>query len=165
MCLSRLLCKVSYPSSDSNLSMLHSLVAPVIVLAASIWIASSFFFISDDELSQTESQYSNSGRMKETYICSRDFRLILNLRALINFNLTEAFSHMFSIWSVQRQVLEKVTPKCLWLWVSLISLLFMKSGGWMGLLTFLDTTIDKVFAALKSTSQKFAQETYHHWGL
>ena len=27
----------------------------------------------------------------------------------------------------------------------------------MGLLTFLDTTIDKVFAALKSTSQKFAQ--------
>ena len=30
--------------------------------------------------------------------------------------------------------------------------LFMKSGGWMGLLTFLD----KVSAALKSTSQNFA---------
>ena len=27
----------------------------------------------------------------------------------------------------------------------------------MGLLTFLDTTIDKVFAALKSTSQNFNQ--------
>ena len=36
-------------------------------------------------------------------------------------------------------------------------LLFMKSGGWMGLLTFLDTTLDKVFAALKWTSQNFAQ--------
>ena len=36
ICVYRLLCKVSHPSSDSSLSMLHSLVAPVIVLAASI---------------------------------------------------------------------------------------------------------------------------------
>ena len=31
------------------------------------------------------------------------------------------------------------------------------SGGWIGLLTFLDITIDKMFAALKFTSQKSAK--------
>ena len=35
--------------------------------------------------------------------------------------------------------------------------LFINSGGLIGLLTFLDMTIDKVFAALKFTNQKSAQ--------
>ena len=36
-------------------------------------------------------------------------------------------------------------------------MLFINSGEWIGLLTFLDMPIDKVFAALKFTSQKSAQ--------
>ena len=120
-------------------------------------MASNFFFISLDELSQTESQYSSNGRIKESYIRSREFLLTLNLRARIRLSLIHAFSQMVPIWSGQRQELEKVIPKCLCVWVSLICVLFINSGGWIGLLTFLDMTIDKVFAALKFTSQKSAQ--------
>ena len=36
--------------------------------------------------------------MKETYICSRDFRLILNLRAFIEFNLTQT-TYVFNMIS------------------------------------------------------------------
>ena len=39
------------------------------------------------------------------------------------------YSLMFPIWSVQMQVLEKVTPKCLWLWVSLTSVYSWKVVG------------------------------------
>ena len=120
-------------------------------------MASNFFFISLDELSQTESQYSNNGRIKETYIRSKEFLLTLNLRAGIKLSLINAFSQMVLIWSGQRQELEKVILRCLWVWVSLICVLFINSGGWIGLLTFLDMTIDKGFAALKFTSQKSAQ--------
>ena len=47
--------------------MLQSLVAPGTILAASVWIASNCFFASDNELSHTESLYSNNGRMNEMH--------------------------------------------------------------------------------------------------
>ena len=50
-------------------------------------MTSNFFFISLDELSQTESQYSSNGRIKEMYVCSKEFLLTLNLRARIRFSL------------------------------------------------------------------------------
>ena len=82
LCLSLLLCRVSQPSSTRSFSILHSLVAPDMILSASIWIASSFFFESEEALSHTESQYSKSGRINEVYILSSAFRLTLNLRDL-----------------------------------------------------------------------------------
>ena len=54
-------------------------------------MASNFFFISSDELSQTESQYSSNGRIKETYIRSRECLLTLNLKARIRLSLIHAF--------------------------------------------------------------------------
>ena len=60
-------------------------------------MASNFFFISLDKLSQTESQYSSNGRIKETYMRSREFLLTLNLRARIRLSLVHAFSQMVPI--------------------------------------------------------------------
>ena len=51
------------PSKVSKkFSMLQSLVAPVITLAASIWIDSSWFLDSVEQLSHTELLYSIKGR-------------------------------------------------------------------------------------------------------
>ena len=60
-------------------------------------MASNFFFISFDELSQTDSQYSSNDRIKETYIRSREFLLTLNLRPRIRLSLFHAFSQMVPI--------------------------------------------------------------------
>ena len=82
LCLFRLFWSDSQPKSDSSFSMmLHNLVAPVMIRAASKCTASSCFLESTDVLSHTESQYSNSGRTKDVYICSIDLRLTLNFRA------------------------------------------------------------------------------------
>ena len=77
--------------------MLHNLVAPVMILAASICIESSSFFASFEQLSQTESEYSSNGRINDMYIRSRAVRLTLNLRVLIRFNLVIAFLVIFWI--------------------------------------------------------------------
>ena len=107
-------CKVSLPSSDNNFCMLHNFVAQVIILAASIWIVSNLFLLSVDALSQTESQYSRSGRIKEdVYIYSSAILLILNLRDLRRFRRNYVFLDMFSICSVQVHDLESVIPSCL----------------------------------------------------
>ena len=110
LCLSLILCKVSHPSSNISLSILQSLVAPVIVLAASIWIATSFFFVLADELSQTESQYSKSCQKKEMYICSRDLRLILNLRAPLSLILPKLFHIYFQYDQSRGTCLRKLIP-------------------------------------------------------
>ena len=48
--------------------MLQSFVAPETIVADSVWIASNYFFDSDEQLSHTESLYSSNGRMNEIYI-------------------------------------------------------------------------------------------------
>ena len=54
----------SLPSQVSKeFSILQSFVAPMIILAASVWIASNRFFESGEQLSHTESLYSGRGRM------------------------------------------------------------------------------------------------------
>ena len=53
--------------------------------------ASSCFLESPDALSHTESQYSNSGRTKDMYICSNVLRLTLNFRARSKLSLVQAF--------------------------------------------------------------------------
>ena len=91
LCLFRLFWSDSQPKSDSSFSMLHNLVAPVMIRAASMCTASSCFLESTDALSHTESQYSNSGRTKDMYICSNDLRLTLNFRARSKLSLVQAF--------------------------------------------------------------------------
>ena len=88
-CLFRLFWNDSQPKSDS--SMLHNLVAPVMIRAVTMCTASSCFLNSTAALSHTESQYSNSGRKKDMYICSNDLRLTLNLRARSKLSLVLAF--------------------------------------------------------------------------
>ena len=87
--------RVSHPRSVSSLLTLHSLVALVIIRAASIWITSSCLLVSVGQLSHTESQYSSRGSTYALYIFSSDFLLTLNLRARRRFNLVQAFTEMF----------------------------------------------------------------------
>ena len=56
-----------------------SFVAPTIILAATVWIASKCFFESEEQLFHTESLYSSCGYM---YFFSGGFLLTLNLRTL-----------------------------------------------------------------------------------
>ena len=63
--------------------MLQCLVAPVITLAASIWIDYNVFLDSMEQLSHTESLYSSKGQPSEVFIFSRDGLLTLNLRVRI----------------------------------------------------------------------------------
>ena len=106
--------------------MLQSFVAPVIILAASVWIHSNCFFESEEQLSHTESLYSRRGRMYDMYIFSSDFLLILNLRALRRLILVQALSDIPLTRSVHVHVLEKVRPRCLWLVVSSMMVPFIK---------------------------------------
>ena len=61
--------------------MLHNLVDPVMIRAASVCTESSCFLVSTDVLSHTVSQYSKCGGTKDMYIFSNDLRLTLNFRA------------------------------------------------------------------------------------
>ena len=82
--------------------MLHSLVAPVIILAASTCTASSCFFVSVEQLSHTESDYSSTDRIKDKYMRSRAVRFILNLKLLFRFIISfyfYLFIHLFLIYS------------------------------------------------------------------
>ena len=79
--------------------MLQSFVAPVIILAASLWTASSFVLLSAMALSQTASLYSSRGLIKEMYIISRACLLILNLSARSRLSLVQAVVVILKICS------------------------------------------------------------------
>ena len=93
--------------------MLQSLVAPVMVRAASIGIAFNCFLASVEELSHTESQNSRRDIVNDMYICSSDFQLTLTLSARMRFKLVHACSHIYPIWSAQVHELKSVRPMCL----------------------------------------------------
>ena len=88
--------------------MLHNFVAHVSIRAASTWTASSSFFDSREQLSQTTSLYSKRGRIYAKYIFSKDFLETLNLRALNRFSLDQDFSEIDLTCSSQVPELEKV---------------------------------------------------------
>ena len=79
---------------ENSFSTLQSLVVPVLILAASLWIDWSCCLFSAEQLSQTTSQYSSKGRIKLTYSCSNDFQLTLNFSVLMRFNRTQALVHL-----------------------------------------------------------------------
>ena len=93
--------------------MLHNYVAPVTIRAASTWTASSSFFGSREQLSQTTSLYFKRGRTYAKYNFSKDFLETLNLRALNKFSLDQDFSKIDLTCSSQVPELEKVRPRCL----------------------------------------------------
>ena len=117
--------KCNYPKSAWSLSTLHSFVAPVIIRAASVCIASSCFLISVEALSHTESLYSKRGRVYEMYIFSRACLLSLNFKILKRFNLPQAVVAILLMYSFQLHVLEHVRPRCLCDVVSSIIVSFM----------------------------------------
>ena len=63
------------------------------------------------------------------YIFSSAFRLTLNLSNLIRFNLDQAVSAILFMCPIQEHVLDMVSPKCLWLVVSLRTTLFISREG------------------------------------
>ena len=69
LCLFHLFWSDSHPKSNNSFSMLHNLVAPVMIRATSMCTASSYTMDSTDVLSHTESQYSDSGRTYVPMIC------------------------------------------------------------------------------------------------
>ena len=91
--------------SSNNFDLEHDLVAPVTMSAASISICSILYFSSQLQLSQTTSEYSKWGRMKENYIVSSVFLSSLNIsdrNTLIRFHVFKVIS---AIWSCHVQVL------------------------------------------------------------
>ena len=100
-----------------------------------------------EELSHTESQYSRRGRINDMYICFSDFLLTLDFSARLRVNLVHACSHVLPIWSAQVHELESVRPKCLRVWASEITALFIVNGGCTGGLAFLDIIIETVLPA------------------
>ena len=91
--------------------------------------------------------------MNAMYIFSSVFRLILNLSNLIKFNLDQAVSAILFMCSIQEHVLDMVSPKCLWLVVSLRTTLFISKEGWKTGCCLRDIRRVEVFVGLKSTSQ------------
>ena len=87
----------SHPKSAKSFSKLQSLVAPVIIRTASMCTASSYFLLSAEALSHTESLYSRSGLMYEKYIFSRECLLSLNFRI----NLLQALVAILLMCSFQ----------------------------------------------------------------
>ena len=137
--------------------MLQSLVAPVMVLTASMWIVSNCFLASVEELSQTESLYSRRGLINDMYIFSSDFLLTLNLSARIRFSRLHTCPHIFSTWSDQVYLRESVRPKCLCVWVSEITIVVIVNGGCIADSVFLDIIIENALPAWKLTSHASAQ--------
>ena len=122
-----------------------------------MWIDSSCFLFSAEQLSQTTSQYSSSGRIKLTYICSNDFLLTLNFSVRMRFNRAQAFDAISWIWLDHVHDFDKMRPRCLWLSVSGSIMLFMNNGGCCGGSSLRDSTIEKVFRSWKLTNQFAAQ--------
>ena len=80
-----------------------------------------------EQLSHTETLYSNKGRTYAVYNFSRASLLILNLSTRIIFNLFQAVSVISFICSDQVHELEKVMRRCLWVEVSFNVILFISS--------------------------------------
>ena len=115
------------------------------------------FFDSEEQLSQTVSQYSKRGRIYAKYIFSKDFLETLNLRAFNKFSLDQDFSYIDLTCSSQLPVFEKVRPRCLWKEVFFIIVPFIKRGEWSTGLRLREINIDSVFRGLNVTSQAAAQ--------
>ena len=86
------------------------------------------------------------------FIFSNAFRLILNLGNLIRFNIDQAVSAILFMCSIQEHVLDMVSPKCLWLVVSLRTTLFISKEGWKTGCGLQDIRRVEVFVGLKFTS-------------
>ena len=102
--------------------------------------------------------FSSRGSTYAIYIFSSDFLQTLNLRARRRFDLVQALTEMFLMWSDQLQELESVSPRCLWLFVSWSIVSFIKRGGWGGEIILLEIIIGSLLLALKLTNQSSA-----HW--
>ena len=74
-----------------------SLVAPVDILAASIWTFSNSFFSLCEQLSQITSAFSNTGHIKAIKMVSRGFLSSFNFSFSIIFILQHAFSFKYSM--------------------------------------------------------------------
>ena len=135
-------------------------MAPVTILAASIYIfssSSSWYFV---KLHQTTSAYSNVGLIKDVYIISNDFLFRWNLSVLIIWIRCHAFDVIKCICLCQLPLLSNVIPKCLWLSTLVSVSLFMIRGWWTGLLNLRlrEKSIDSVFLRLNKTSHLSAHE-------
>ena len=72
--------------------------------------------------------------------------LILNLSVLIRLSCVQAFVDIVCICSDQVHVFESVSPRCLWVSVSVSMVLFMSNGGgWCGWSDLRENTINNVF--------------------
>ena len=136
--------------------MLQSLVAPVTITAASIWMFSSFCLSYNEQLSQTTLLYSRSGRLKAMYSFSSALRSI-TFSALIMLSRCNAFLEISSICICHFAFSENIIPKCLWLVTSFILILFKNKGGWLIVLVLVDTHNVSVLFGVKSTKHCFDQ--------
>ena len=84
---------------------MQSLVAPVTILAASNPVCNASV-----QLSHTTSAYPGTGRMKDTYILSRQDRDSKDFRVLSMPNFFQALSSMREIWVFHRSSSENVNP-------------------------------------------------------
>ena len=82
-----------------------------------------------EQLSDTESLYSNKGRTYAVYNFPRASLLVLNLSARIICNLFQAVSVILFICSDKVHELGKVMPRCLWVEASFNVILFISRGG------------------------------------
>ena len=100
-------------------------------------------------MSQTESQYSSMGRTKEMYIFPKIFYWFLNLSVRSRLSRAQAFVDVVCICSDQVHVFESVSPRCVWVSVSVSMVLFMSNGGWCGRSDSRENIIDNVFLYIK----------------
>ena len=113
LCFDLLTCSDSQPVSWFNISRETNFVAPVTILSASFCIFCIAFTSYCVILSQTTSEYSRMGRIKEVYIICRYSLSSKNYNFLIIFNRCHALEVMQSICSCQVPSCERNKPKCL----------------------------------------------------
>ena len=117
--MQRFMCD-SHPSSAKSFPTLQSLAAPVITLAASIWIDFNCFYPIQSCCIQAKGEH-----MKYT-LFPEIFLITLYLRVRIRLNLV----HVLLMCSVQGQLLERIRPSnCLWIVVPFIIVLCIKKEG------------------------------------
>ena len=155
----RLSCSVSHPSSARSFSIPQSLVAPLTIRPALLCIDIIGFCIRWSNCPK-HYHYIRVGAYEVYIYFSSAILFILNFRARRRFNLNHADLVILAICSVHEQVFEKVTPRCLWLVDSEMTVSFIKSCGCKTGFCFKDIKRDIVFLALKSTSQSRV-----HWDM
>ena len=143
--------------------MLHSLVAPVVIRAASVCILSRVrfffcFFFSTEQLSQIMFAYSRRGRIWVRYILLRESLSNTNLlrhNVPILFHTAEVIA---AICWCHVPSSEKVSSKCLCDGTSFISMLFIKREGWRCLFFRLVIIKDIVLLGLNLTNHFPAED-------